>query len=100
MTTTTCARCPRQLVPQRTWIAATTNQRATWIAKGAALHKARGLCNGCYLKAYRAGEIESVRPGVGGRGRIGSGHTRPPHPCDRCGIETRTHLCRDCQVAA
>lgn len=98
MSETTCLRCPRGLVPQRTWQKATSAQRAAWLAESKTVHQARGLCRACYLKAYRAGEINHTRPGMGGRGRTEPSQPgRSPHPCSRCGLTTRAELCRDCR---
>lgn len=78
-----CA-CGRGMVGQTAWAKATAEQRKAWLAQGLTLLQGRGMCRGCYLRAWRRGEIPP-------RTRVRSGR-----PCQRCGIPATKDLCRDC----
>ena len=83
-----CIRCPREVIQQRAWAKASRNQRQAWLNSGATVLQGRGMCRACYLRAWRAGEIQHRADA--------STSKRTPHPCRRCGIDTTRELCRDC----
>lgn len=84
----TC-RCGCGLVQQRAWARADTDQRRYMLAQGLRVLQGRGMCRGCYLRAWKAGEIPHRATPVKAPGAT-------PTVCPRCGIES-PGLCRDCE---
>lgn len=80
--------CGVGLIRQRAWAKASTAQRRTWLENDQRMLQGRGLCRGCYLKAYKDGAFPV-------RMAIAAPHPKP-RPCTRCGIENAGPLCRDC----
>lgn len=85
----TCERCPREVIAQTIWAKASPNQRQAWLNANKAMLQGRGMCRACYLKAWKAGEIQH-------RGTTPTSAPTRPHPCARCGVTTKAEFCQDC----